>query len=330
VKNSNNSDKSEKKDYQKDPGTFLSTRKAFGEALLDLGEKIPNLVVATANLAESTQVSLFAQKFPNRFVEVGVAEQNLAGVGAGLALSGKIPVITSFAVFSPGRNWDQIRISICYNNANVKIVSTHAGLSPSKDGATHESLEDLALTRVLPNLTIFSPCDYYETKKVLAEAVQMQGPVYIRLGREETPVITSPHSKFALGEIKVLEEGKRVALVGTGTILAWGLPAAQRINQKYKNSVKVINCPTIKPLNEKQLLDELQGINKVVTLEEHQISAGFGSEIAEIISEKDPKKIFRLGVKDSFGESGSYRMLLKKYKLDEESIERTLLRVLKE
>lgn len=327
MKNSSNLGK---RDQQEKEGLFLSTRKAFGEALLDLGEEIPNLVVVTANLAESTQVSSFAQKFPDRFVEVGVAEQNLAGVGAGLALSGKIPFITSFAVFSPGRNWDQIRISICYNNANVKIVSTHVGLSASKDGATHEALEDLALTRVLPNLTIFSPCDYYETKKVVAEAAKIQGPVYIRLGREETPVITSLQSKFTLGEVNVLEKGKRVALIGTGTILACGLPVAQKINQRYKDSIKVINCPTIKPLNEKQLLAELQGIEKVVTLEEHQVSAGFGSEIAEITSENDPKRVFRLGVRDSFGESGNYRALLKKHELDEESIEKTLLKVLKE
>ena len=307
-----------------------STREAFGEALVDLGKENPNIVVVSADLSESTKTQEFAKKFPERFIEVGVAEQNMAGVATGLALAGKIPFMASFGVFSPGRNWDQIRLSVCYNKANVKIVATHTGLSPSKDGASHEAMEDIALMRVLPRMTVFSPCDYYETKKVIRAAVEIKGPVYIRLGRGDTPVITTPQTKFIPGEIKVLEEGTRIALIGTGTILTQGLFAAQEINEKYKKSVKVINCATIKPLNTAQLLEELGEINKVVTLEEHQVSAGFGSLIAETLSKEVPRQITRIGMQDSFGESGDYEDLLKKYKLDKEGIKKVLLQKLKE
>jgi transketolase len=306
-----------------------STREAFGEALVELGKENPNIVVVSADLAESTKVADFAKIFPERFIEVGVAEQNMAGVATGLALARKIPFMASFGVFSPGRNWDQIRIGICYNHANVKIVSTHTGLSPSKDGATHEALEDIALMRVLPNMTVFSPCDYYETKKAFFAAIKIDGPVYIRLGRGETPVITAPQTKFSIGDVKVLEKGGRIALVGTGSIIANGLFAAQEINEKYKNSIKVINCPTIKPLNKEQLLEELGGINQVVTLEEHQIAGGFAGLICEILSEEAPRKVIRLGMQDKFGESGDYEDLLKKYKLDKEGIKKVLLEVLR-
>ena len=306
-----------------------STRNAFGEALVELGKENPNIVVVSADLAESTRILLFAKKFPDRFIEVGVAEQNMASVAVGLALAGKTPIIASFGVFSPGRNWDQIRIGICYNNVNVKIVATHTGLSASEDGATHQALEDIALTRVLPNMTVLSPCDYYETKKVVKEAFLIQGPVYIRLGRAGTPLVTGPQTKFELGNIKVLEEGNKVALIGTGPILCEGLAAAQEINQKYGRAIKVINCPTIKPLNTESLLKELEGINEIFTLEEHQISAGFGSLICEILAEQGGKKVTRLGMQDSFGESGSYDALKKKYKLDKESIKKKLSEVLK-
>ncbi len=306
-----------------------STREALGETLLDLAKENPDVVVVSADLSDSVKTADFAKKFPERFFEVGVAEQNMAGVATGLALGGKIPFMASFGVFSPGRNWDQIRLSVCYNKANVKIVSTHTGLSPSKDGASHEALEDIALMRVLPNMTVLSPCDYYETKKAVKLAAEIEGPVYIRLGRGATSVMTAPQTKFALGEIKVLEEGKRVALVGTGTILAQGLFAAQEINEKYKSSVKVINCATIKPLNKEQLLEELDGIDKVVTLEEHQISGGFGSLICEILSEGMPAQITRIGMQDSFGESGDYEDLLKKYKLDKDAIKKVLLETLR-
>jgi transketolase len=306
-----------------------STREAFGEALVELGSENSNVVVVSADLAESTKILDFAKKFPERFIEVGVAEQNMTGVATGLALSGKIPFMASFGVFSPGRNWDQIRLGVCYNRANVKIVATHTGFSPGKDGATHEALEDIALTRVLPNITIFSPCDFYETKKAVHAAASIVGPVYIRLGRAETPVITELQSTFSIGDVEVLENGKEIALVGTGTIITEGFFAAKEINSKYKDMVKVINCPSIKPLNTVNLLKELEGINHIFTLEEHQISGGFGSLICEIVSENMPRKITRLGMRDLFGESGDYEDLLKKYKLDKESIKNSLIEALR-
>jgi len=311
---------------------YKSTREAFGEILVEMGNELPKVVVVSADLSESTKTLDFAKKFPERFIEVGVAEQNMAGVATGLALAGKIPFMTSFGVFSPGRNWDQIRLGVCYNKANVKIVATHTGLSPSKDGATHEALEDIALMRVLPNMTVLSPCDYYETKKIVRAATEIEGPVYIRLGREDTPVLTTSQTKFELGEPKVLEEGTRIALVGTGTILAQGMLAAQEINEKYKKSIKVINVATIKPLKIEKLMDELENIEKIVTLEEHQISGGFGSLICENLLEDaraKTRQVTRIGMQDCFGESGDYADLLRKYRLDKEGIKKTLLELLK-
>ncbi len=307
-----------------------ATRDAFGEALLQLGEKNPDIIVLTADLLHSTRVKDFAEKFPERFLQVGVAEQNMASISAGVALAGKIPVMTSFGVFSPGRNWDQIRVGICYNNTNVKIVSTHTGLTVGKDGATHQALEDIALMRVLPNMTVLSPIDGNETKKILKEAVSIEGPVYIRLARAKTPVVTSAETKFKIGEIYTLEEGEKTALIGTGPILTEGLEAAREINTKYPRSIKVINVPTIKPLNKKNLLKELEGFERVFTLEEHQIAGGFGSLICEILSQKQAApKITRLGMQDSFGESGSYQNLKKKYKLAKESIKEFLMEGIK-
>lgn len=308
-----------------------STRDAFGEALLELGKEKPDLVVLSADLNESTRVKDFADTYPERFIQVGVAEQNMASLAVGIALSGKIPIITSFGVFSPGKNWDQIRIGVCQNNANVKIISTHTGLSADKDGATHQALEDIALMRVLPNMTVLSPSDYEETKKVVKEGVSLKGPVYIRLSRAKTPQITKQEDQFEIGNVTVMEEGTKVALVGTGPILSEGLAAAQEINEKYPQSIKVINAPTIKPLDIKNLEESLGSINKVITLEEHQIAAGFGGMLCEMLTEKMRAKyrILRLGMKDSFGESGSYENLKKKYKLNKESIKKVLVEEVK-
>ena len=316
---------------QKKTKQLKSTRDAFGEVMVELGKKNSEIAVISADLDSSTRVKDFAEKFPERFIQVGVAEQNMASVAAGMALAGKTPFMTSFGVFSPGKNWDQIRIGICYNKANVKIVSTHTGLTVGKDGATHQALEDIALMKVLPNMTILSPTDAKETKEAIKEALSIKGPVYIRLTRAETPLLkdlTKSPKKFKLGKVHVLEEGEKVALVSTGVITLEGLEAAQEINAKYPKSIKVISAPTIKPLNKNSLTKALKGIQKVVTLEEHQISGGFGSAICEILSEegiRKPKKITRMGMQDTFGESGSYKNLKKKYKLDKESIREKLL-----
>lgn len=302
-----------------------STRDAFGEALLELGAENPNIVVLTADLTESTRADLFAEKFPERFINVGVAEQNLASVSAGLALTGKIPFMTSFGVFSPGRNWDQIRLSICYNNANVKIISTHCGINVGPDGATHQALEDIALIRTLPNMTVLSPCDYFETKEALKLALKIEGPVYLRLTRAKTPIISLEGQELILGGIKVLKNGTKAALVGTGPILFEGIKAAQEINRKFPDTVKVISCPTLKPIDEKSLINALRGIDHVFTLEEHQISGGLGSLVCEILAKHMPKKVTRLGINDTFGQSGSYEDLKVKYGLDKNSIKETIL-----
>ncbi|MDD5750014.1 MAG: transketolase C-terminal domain-containing protein, partial [Patescibacteria group bacterium] len=211
---------------------LLSTRDGFGEAILALGQKNKNVVVVSADLAESTRVDKFGQKFPQRFFEVGVAEQNMAGIAAGLALEGKIPFITSFGVFSPGRNWDQIRVSIAYSQANVKIIASHTGLSVGEDGASHQALEDIALMRALPNMLVIAPADYYQTKKATLEAVKMKGPVYIRFARQVSPLLTSEKSPFQLGKAQIMRSGQDLTIVGCGPILAEAFSAAQMLAEK--------------------------------------------------------------------------------------------------
>ncbi|MBD3365807.1 transketolase family protein [candidate division WWE3 bacterium] len=314
-----------------------STRDAFGEVLPELAEKIPELVVLTADLADSTRVTGFAEKYPKRFFQIGVAEQNMASLAVGMSLAGKIPVITSFGVFSPAKNWDQIRVGVCMNEANVKIVSTHCGINVGEDGATHQALEDIALMRVLPGMKVFSPVDFEETKEVVRAAFLEEGPAYVRLTRAKTPVLEEASAKgsknFKVGSPYVLEEGTKVALVGTGPILTEGLFPAREINEKYPESIKVVNIPTIKPLDVKKFLGTLEGISHVVTLEEHQITGGLGSLVSEILSMEGlqkPRKIVRMGMQDTFGESGSYEDLKKKFGLDSESIKKVLLKELKE
>jgi len=320
------------KTQAKNKTELRSTRDAFGEALVELGIENKDIVVVSADLAESTRIQLFAEKFPERFIEVGVAEQNMTSVAVGLALAGKIPAIVSFASFSPGKNWEQIKLGVCYNNVNVKIISTHAGVSAGPDGATHQSLEDIALMRVLPNMTIFSPIDYVETKKTVRKAFEIEGPVYVRLARPKTPMITSADGEFKIGNVNVLENGNVIALVGTGPILSEGLEAAKEINEKYPESVKVLNVPTIKPLDIGDLMKKLVDIEYVFTLEDHQIVGGLGSLICEVLAENHigkERKVKRIGMKDCFGESGTYENLKKKYKMDKESIKKLLLEALK-
>ncbi len=303
-----------------------STRDAFGETLLDLAKENSKIVVISADLAESTRILPFAKKYPERFIEVGVAEQNMASVAAGLSFTGKIPVMASFGVFSPGRNWDQIRVSICYNDANVKMFATHTGLSADRDGATHQSLEDIAIMRALPNVKILSPCDFWEAKRAVKAAFEIEGPVYVRLSRAKTEVITTPQHSFKIGKMRIMEKGEKIALVGTGTIVSDGLNAAQEINKKHPNTVRVINCPTIKPFNIKDLLKSLGGIRKIITIEEHQIDAGFGSLICEMLSEEREKYLIsRVGMNNEFGESGSFEELKKKYRMDKEGIKKIIL-----
>jgi transketolase len=304
-----------------------STRDAFGEALLELAKSKKDVVVVSADLAESTRVDQFAKKYPKRFFEVGVAEQNMLGVAAGLALANKIPFATSFAAFSPGRNWDQLRVSVCYSNANVKIVSTHSGLSVGADGASHQALEDIAITRVLPNLTVIAPIDYEQTKKAVKEITKHKGPVYLRLTRQKSPVMTTVKTPFQIGKANVLQGGKDVTIVGCGPVLYEALTAARELAKKV--SVEIIDLHTIKPLDAATILRSVKKTGRLITVEEHQIAGGLGSAVVEMLSQKFPVPTQMIGVQDSFGESGQVAELWKKYKINRENIQQAILTMTK-
>jgi transketolase len=306
----------------------IPTRNGYGDALLELGKTNPRVVVLTGDLTESTRVDKFAKAFPDRFFQCGVAEQNMMGVAAGLAVAGFIPFVSSYAVFNPGRNWDQLRTNVCYNNANVKIAGAHTGVSVGPDGATHQALEDIAITRVLPNITVIAPLDYYETYKATLAAAKLKTPVYFRFAREKTPVITTVNSPFEIGQAYILKPGTDITLIGCGPVLANGLLAALEL-EKLGISVEVINSPTIKPLDTKTILKSVKKTNKVITLEEHQVTGGLGSAVCEFLSEKYPVQIYRIGMPDTFGESGTPEKLIAKYGMDEKSITKTIKNLIK-
>lgn len=304
------------------------TRDGFGEALLWLGEHNPDVVALTGDLAESTRVLDFAKKFPTRFIECGVAEQNMMGVAAGLALAGKIPFVASYATFSPGRNWDQLRVSVCYSNANVKVIGAHTGVSVGPDGATHQALEDIAITRVLPNLTVVQPIDSLEAYKATLAICQAVGPAYLRLTREKSPLVTIEETDFQIGKANILMEGKDVVLIGAGPVLYNGIRAAMELKEE-NISVLVINSHTIKPLDTKTILWAAKLCGAVVTLEEHQISGGLGSAVAEFLGKNYPLPIEMVGMPDSFGESGPPEKLIEKYGMDTNAIKNAIKTVIK-
>lgn len=304
---------------------YKSTREGYGDALLELGEKDPSVTVVCADLTKSTDSQKFAQKFPERFVQVGVAEQNLAGVSAGLALSGKTVFMASYSAFSPGRNYDFIRTQICYSNANVKIIGSHAGFSDGPDGATHQMLEDIALMRVLPNTIVVSPCDYWEARKAVLESARIKGPVYIRLCRETTPTITKKVDDFEIGKWMSLREGTDTCIIAHGPVLNEVLQAHESLLEQ-KLSARVINASTIKPLDESVLLELAEQFETLFVVEEHQKSGGLGGAVCEFLSDKKPTGVIILGADNSFGESGKYRELLAKHKLDKNGITEAVLK----
>jgi len=303
-----------------------ATREGYGDGLLEAGAKYSQLVVLTADLEESTKVEKFKEKFPDRFLDVGVAEQNLVTVASGLAAVGKIPFVSSFAMFSPGRNWEQIRTTICYNNRNVKIIGSHVGASAGKDGATHQAFEDIALMRVLPNMTVVAPMDYEQTKKATLALAQWKGPAYLRFARHKTPQITSAQTPFEIGKAQVLKDGKDIAIIACGPLVCNCLEAANLLEAK-KIKVMVINCHTIKPLDEKTILMAAKKCKKIITVEEHQIAGGLGGAVAEYLSTVCPVPITRLGFKDHYGESGEPEEILKKAGLSTEQIVKEIMRV---
>ena len=307
-----------------------ATREGFGEALVELGEQNKNIVVLTADLSESTKVMDFSKKYPERFIECGVAEQNMAGIAAGLAAEGKIPFITSYAVFSPGRNWDQIRVSICYSNLPVKIIGCHTGLSVGPDGATHQALEDIALMRVLPNMTVIIPCDAIQAKQATKAIADIAGPCYLRLTREATPTINqSSNVKFQIGKADILENyGQDVAIIACGLLVHQALIAAQELNDEGIKTM-VINNHTIKPLDNTTLLKAARDCGAVVTVEEHQIAGGMGSAVSELLSANYPVPMEFVCMPDSFGESGDPDQLLEKYGMSVKVIKEKVRGVLK-
>jgi transketolase len=284
-------------------------RKGFGRGLLNAGKINKNVVAACADLTDSTQMSLFKAEFPERFIEVGVAEQNLVTVGSGLAAMGKIPFVSSYAAFSPGRNWEQIRTTVCLNDQPVKIVGSHAGVSVGPDGATHQMLEDIALMRVLPNMVVIAPADSLEAERATLAIAQDQRPAYLRLAREATPIVTTDKTSFEIGKAYVYKEGKDLTIMSTGTMTYQALAAAIKL-EKDGISAEVVHVPTIKPLDEKTILASAKKTGRVITVEEGQVIGGLGGAITELLSEKLPTKVIRMGMQDRFGESGKPDQLL--------------------
>jgi transketolase len=307
------------------------TRDGFGKGLLEAGKE-ENVVVLSADLEESTRCHWFAKLYPQRFFECGVAEQDMTTIAAGMAVAGKIPFISSYANFCPGRTWEQVRTTICYNNANVKIAGNHAGISVGPDGATHQATEDIAIMRALPNMKVVVPCDEIEAQKAVAASVQIYGPMYLRFQREKTPIMTTKETPFVFGKAYPMWISKSknidVLIVGTGPLLHKAMLAAKEL-EKEKISSVVLNSHTIKPLDEKEILSWAKKAGAVVTVEEHNIIGGLGGAIAELLSQKLPLPLERVGIQDIYGESGKPEELIKKYHIDTKDVIATVKRVIK-
>ncbi|OHA89006.1 MAG: transketolase [Candidatus Zambryskibacteria bacterium RIFCSPHIGHO2_02_FULL_43_14] len=308
----------------------MPIRQGFGEGLLIAGEKDLRVVGLCADLTESTKMNLFSEKFPNRFIQMGVAEQNLASVASGLAAMGKIPFISSYAMFSPGRNWEQIRTTICYNDRPVKIAGSHAGISVGPDGGTHQAIEDIAITRVLPRMIVISPCDVLEAKKATIASVDTGTPVYIRLAREKTPVMTTATTPFEIGKAQIYWQSDKpqAGIVATGALLHKALIVAKELEGKGIQ-VEVMNLSTIKPLDEKTLTAFAKRTGKIITVEEHQIRGGMGSAVAECLAKNFPVPIEFIGVDDQFGQSGTPEELIEHYGMGIKSIIKAVNKILK-
>ena len=303
-----------------DDPELVPTRNGYGEGLKEAGEKYPEVVAVCADLTESTRTHHFAEAFPQRFIQVGIAEQNMASLGSGLAAMGKIPFVASYAMFNPGRNWEQIRTTIAYNEANVKIVGAHAGVSVGPDGATHQAIEDIALMRVVPGMTVIVPADVHEARKATLVAAEHRGPVYLRLGREKTPVMTTVGSPFTIGQAEVWltatqSHNTKVGLISTGALSYNALMAAKELNEAGIGA-SVLHVATIKPLDTEAISTFASEHDAIVTVEEHQVAGGLGGAVAEHLSATAPQKILRVGVEDQFGQSGTMDELHAHYGLD--------------
>lgn len=311
----------------------VPTRNGYGKGVLKAGEAHESVVVLCADLTESTRVDGFQKKFPQRFFDVGVAEQNMATIAAGLGISGKVAFISSYATFSPGRNWEQIRTTIAYNDSNVKIAGHHAGISVGPDGATHQALEDIAIMRAMPNMKVIVPCDAIEAEKATFVSANIYGPVYLRFSREKTPLMTTQESPFAIGKAEIFwrpKSGKKpeVAIIGCGAILAKALEAAKLLEEEGVQSI-VINNHTVKPLDEKTLISAAKECGAVVSVEEHQVLGGLGGALAELFSREHPVPMEFVGMQNRFGESGSPDDLLEKYGMGARDIVRAAKKAIK-
>lgn len=298
----------------------IATRESYGNALTELAKEYPNLVVLDADLAAATKTSIFKKEYPERHIDCGIAECNMVGIAAGLAATGKIPFVSSFAMFVAGRAFEQVRNSVGYPKLNVKIGATHAGISVGEDGATHQCCEDIALMRAIPGMVVINPSDDVEAKAAVRAAVEYKGPVYLRFGRLAVPVINDkPDYKFELGKGVVLREGKDVTLIATGLEVSETLDAAEKLAADGIDA-KVINIHTIKPLDEDLVVKAAKETGKVVTIEEHSVIGGLGSAVCDCLCEKAPTKVLKIGINDVYGESGPAVELIKKYGLDSEGI----------
>jgi len=291
-----------------------STREAYGEVLVEIGKEKHNLFVMDADLSMTTKTCYFAKSFPKRFYNAGVAEQNMIGIASGLSKTGKTVVVSTLAVFAPGRVFDQVRNTLVHSNCDVKIVVTHAGISVGKDGSSHQSIEDIALARVIPGMRVIVPCDAVETKKVIKKVVDTKGPFYVRLGRADVPVITSEKTEFEIGKGYVLKEGKDVALIGCGMTVFEIIKAADILASENIDA-EVINMSSIKPIDENLILKSANKTKKIFTCEEHSIIGGLGSAVLEVLEEKTGVFVKRIGINDCFGESGLPEELFEKYGL---------------
>jgi len=298
---------------------MIATRQAYGDTLVELGEKNKDIVVLDADLSKSTTTAKFGKKFPERFFNMGVAEANMMNTAAGLATCGKIAFVSSFSIFATGRAWEQIRNTICYSGLNVKIVATHSGVSVGPDGASHQCIEDISLMKTIPTMTVVEPCDAVETKKAILAAVAHKGPIYIRLGRAAVPVITKKEEPYTIGKASILRSGKDVAIVACGALVANSLTAAD-ILSKEGIKATVVNMHTIKPIDQELLVKVAKEVNAVVTAEQHVLDGGLGSAVASVLARNYPVPMEMIGIDNRFGQSGEPDILFKEYHLLPEDI----------
>lgn len=296
------------------------TKEGFSQGLLELGKKYDDVVLLGADITSSVGMGEFAEQYPDRFYSLGIAEQNCAGVATGLALAGKVPVYSTYGVFAGIRAADQVRVSVCYNNVHVIIGGAHAGISVGPDGATHQALEDIAMMRVLPNMTVLSPCDATQTRlATIAAYEQVSGPVYVRFGRAPVPDFTSPQKEFKVGKAEIMKKGTDISIIATGH-LVWEALQAAEVLEKENISCRVINMHTIKPIDNETIIKAAKETKAIITAEEHQVNGGLGGAVAEVVSQNHPVKISMVGMPDSFGESGKPKELMEKYGMNANAI----------